>query len=403
MKIFSFLIFCLALTACWTDEDKPWGPQSFLPPNDLWMQDRMVAANITETEFNQILDTIEQTYKPIIAALGGNLVLERDWSDPTVNAYADRQGTNFIVHMYGGMARRSELNVIGFGLVACHELGHHLAGFPYYAWDNWAANEGQSDYFAPMACGRKVFDSLATPEIPATGKSKCDTAFADDLNRSRCYKNVSGGIALASLLATLGGSSIPSLDTPDPSVVSKTQDKHPKAQCRLDTMFQGALCTMSWNDSTIPQKDGAVCDTRPKCWFAKQGDTTPTPTPSPGDEANYLLMGLYNNFRVSRRVPVLLESDPLVCAAIIHALDMGTNQMCSHRGSDGSTIGQRIRSCGYKYGVMQHISCGEANEDAVVYEWTNDWSNRYVMQSRNYHSIGCASYNGFYVCLAGTK
>jgi len=384
--------------------------RSFMPENDLWQYDRYQAANITEGEFNGILDIVEEIYTPIFRNFGATFVLERAWEDSTVNAYADQSGSNWIVHMYGGMARRSEMNVLSFGLVACHEIGHHLAGYPFYSTSPWAANEGQSDYFADFVCARKVFASYPTPDIGGTAKSKCDSGFASDSDRAACYKALVGSQALGNLLAVLGGSPNPSYDTPDPSVVSKTADSHPKAQCRLDTMLAGALCTTSiWNDGVIPRNENAVCPTRPKCWFKASADPGPNPTPNPdpepqpGGDADYLLMGYINSFRSQNRVPVLTEEEALSCAAYIHAMDLGTTGRCQHNGTDGSTIGQRTRSCGYKYGVMQQISCKRVDAKAAMDQWMYDRANRAVLLSRSYRAHGCASHNGYFVCLSGTK
>ena len=48
----------------------------------------------------------------------------------------------WVVAMFGGLARRPEVTKDAFQFVVCHEVGHHLAGWPF-AYD-WASNEGQS-------------------------------------------------------------------------------------------------------------------------------------------------------------------------------------------------------------------------------------------------------------------
>jgi hypothetical protein len=77
----------------------------------------------------------------------------------------------------------------------------------------------------------------------------------------------------------------PSFLTPDLREVFETDNKHPRPQCRLDTMFAGALCTVPFDDRVIPQTESQslkqACDQtnpdhalsfRPKCWL-KQSDT----------------------------------------------------------------------------------------------------------------------------------
>ena len=64
--------------------------------------------------------------------------------------------------------------------------------------------------------------------------------------------------------------------TPDKSVVAKTNDNHPAAQCRLDTYYNGILCDKSYDidvDDKNPvtgvcvKKDGYTYGARPLCWY----------------------------------------------------------------------------------------------------------------------------------------
>lgn len=130
----------------------------FLPPNDLRIPVGSLEANgISEAQFNQVLDQVQALYGPIIAARGGRLVINRLWSDSTVNASAERNGGQRIINMYGGLARHDAITQDGLALVACHELGHHLGGAPKFGIFerlDWASNEGQSDYFANLKCLR---------------------------------------------------------------------------------------------------------------------------------------------------------------------------------------------------------------------------------------------------------
>ena len=82
---------------------------SFLPENNLDHEEYQSygQSGTSEQEFNLIIDNIEQIYGPIIQQLGGNLIVERKFSDPTVNAYAQMDGDNWIVSMFGGQLRES--------------------------------------------------------------------------------------------------------------------------------------------------------------------------------------------------------------------------------------------------------------------------------------------------------
>lgn len=252
---------------------------SFMPNNMLYMEDdnsKDVSANlIDEAYFNSIIAKAQGIYEPIVKMHGGNLNISGNWQDSTVNAFADRNGDEWNVSMFGGMARRNEITKEGFALVICHEIGHHLAGYPVYA-GQWASNEGNSDYYATAGCATKLFgEEVEQPPLPTPEpKTPC---YAENCKSELkadptiCQKSIDGALSLGKLLANLNGDRTPSLNTPDKTVVKKTQDAHPRAQCRLDTMYMGVLCSKAWNDSIIPRNKQDMpkvsCEARPTCWY----------------------------------------------------------------------------------------------------------------------------------------
>ncbi len=270
--------------------------ESFLPPNNLHLQDQLkVTANIGEAEFNATVDRVGEYYAPIVAAHGGNLKMMKLWTNATVNAEADRTGNDWLVKMYGGLARREEVTLDGFTLVVCHEMGHHLGGFPFYRGD-WAANEGQADYFATHACAKNIWgkdfelNAEHRTNIDAVAKAKCDATTEDTAAQDLCYRIANGGLSLARLLAALGSDGVPQFGSPDLSQVSRTRDEHPRGQCRLDTYLMGALCGARFDDAIVPgaghaqgqestgaEKEAATysCTAsgnytvglRPRCWY----------------------------------------------------------------------------------------------------------------------------------------
>ncbi len=239
---------------------------SFLPENNLWiLDDPTVVNNVTEEEFNQSLDAIAAIYAPIIETHGAKLSVRKNWSSSTVNASAQQFGGTWILNFYGGLARREEITLDGFVLVACHELGHHLGGFPFvtdfFGNATWAANEGQADYFATQVCARQLWadehekNATFRAIIPATAQAQCDAVWSTEAEQDLCYRVSMGGLALGNLLATLQQRPLPSFDTPDTTVVNKTNHRHPAAQCRLDTYVAGALCHAAFDQSKIPGKN----------------------------------------------------------------------------------------------------------------------------------------------------
>jgi len=258
----------------------------FLPPNDLYLQDNLEAdSGITEEDFNAAIDEAIAFYAPVIVGHEAELKVNRLWDNSTVNASASQSGTTWTVNMYGGLARREEVTKDGFALVLCHELGHHLGGFPFVF--DWAANEGQSDYFSTLSCARQLWSDDEEKNLKAGEaigdypRQLCDDAFfgAAQNKINVCYRSMLGGLSLANLLGALGGSDAVSVGTPDIKVLAKTNGRHPAAQCRLDTYVSGALCQSDFDFSLIPETEASsalnTCHRssgyrhglRPRCWF----------------------------------------------------------------------------------------------------------------------------------------
>lgn len=133
-------------------------------------------------KYNKVIDAVENFYKPIVAEKGGSLVVNRLWKNGKVNASATLSliGKKWIVNMYGGLARYQGVTADGFAMVMCHEVGHHLAGFPMNdpapltRWES--SNEGQSDYFASMKCFRSVYGN-DTKIKPLWMRCRCQRLF----------------------------------------------------------------------------------------------------------------------------------------------------------------------------------------------------------------------------------
>jgi hypothetical protein len=270
---------------------------NILPPNDWHRYDRLtVKANMTQEEFNLLIDQVLDLYEPVINAHGAELVRNKLWEDPTVNASASQEPNRWIVNMYGGLARRPEVTPDGFVLVVCHELGHHLGGFPLKG-ERWAATEGQADYFATQACARALWQSQFTDNaahrlsVNPEAQAQCDSVWNDVADQDLCYRISAASKSLASLLAAIGGSTdMPDFSTPDVAQVDRTYEAHPAAQCRLDTYMNGATCLDPFDVNIIPGKShpdgqsstaaeleaanhscmqakGQVVGLRSRCWF----------------------------------------------------------------------------------------------------------------------------------------
>ncbi len=281
LSLIMMSLFTMVSTALPCDEH---GQTGFLPENDLWISvDAKREGGISEEQFNAVIDRAIEVYGPIIEEQDAELNVLRLWSSGTVNAYATRRGNEWVVGMYGGLARREEVTEDGFALVVCHEIGHHLAGAPRKG-TRWASNEGQSDYWGTLKCFRKyaaednnVEIVAAMENVPELVKETCAAQFEDANDAAICVRGAMGGLSLGTLLNNLRRNDDPvNFDTPDTSVASSTDDSHPAPQCRLDSYYQGALCTVLPEiDTDQDNADIGTCNRtenfelglKPLCWF----------------------------------------------------------------------------------------------------------------------------------------
>ena len=260
------------------------GKTGFMPENKLNIsKDDKETNGMTKEKFEAIVNRVYLAYSPIVTDLGGTLEMDNNWDDGTVNAYANRTGDVWHVNMFGGLARHPLVTDDGFLLVVCHETGHHLGGAPKMGSKTaWASNEGQADYFGSLKCMKRVLEKddnqaiMANTTIDPAAKSKCEMVYksADDI--ALCERIAMAGKSLAQLLDKLGKNVKVAFNTPDKSVVQKTFDAHPEAQCRMDTYLSGSLCDKAFTedvsnnspiDGTCIKKDGYEVGMRPLCWY----------------------------------------------------------------------------------------------------------------------------------------
>lgn len=236
---------------------------------------------LSEDDFNQVIENVLSVMGPEIKKrLNKKLILEKKWSDATVDAYATRDDDNNpVVVMNGGLARHPQMTKDAFLLLICHEIGHHLGGAPKIlrgtsGLRGWSSAEGQADYFATSKClpqffksgiDIKSFDIDMDPANYKIALSKC--------RDNACARGTLAGLALSNVFASLvAGTPEPKLSANDSSKVNKTFYNHPNPQCRLDTYLSGANCDLGLEvpfDAVDPKIGACVKDNgaRPACWF----------------------------------------------------------------------------------------------------------------------------------------
>lgn len=260
------------------------GTSGIIEDNDINVPvDSLRTSGITEQQFNAVIDKIEAIYAPIVASQGAKLSIARKWTDGTANANATRQGKNWKINMYGGLARHETVTEDGFSLVLCHELGHLVGGAPTINMILMKpmSNEGQADYFAVTKCLRKTFLNddnaavVASMDVPAIVKTSCGKSFSNAAEKNICIRTAMAGVSVARFFAVVRKLEPAKFETPDAAVVNSTFNSHPAHQCRLDTYYQGSLCDVSFNED-VDQKDevkgtchktlGHTVGLRPLCW-----------------------------------------------------------------------------------------------------------------------------------------
>jgi hypothetical protein len=266
----------------------------FAPKNDLRIPDGLEReGGIDQETYNRAVTKVEKIYKQEVADHGGTLKINRMWSTAEVNSNATRKGSTWIINAYGGLARFHSMTYDGEIMVLCHEMGHHMGGFPSYPGmmgSSWASNEGQSDYFATMKCFRKVvaeddnISLVSSMAIPSDVSKACQLGFSDAKEIALCKRSSMTGKVLAGVLYELGRSgshpsepaNSPDFETPSQSTVTTTNNNHPLAQCRLDTYFSGAVCGVSASIDfskkeakigACNQESGDAFGFRPVCWY----------------------------------------------------------------------------------------------------------------------------------------
>ncbi len=284
--LFTFLFFGHSMAFAKHDHKR----HGLMPENNILIPANSKKSNsMTKARFDQAIQSVQTAMQPLLNALGTHVSIRNKWDSPIVNAYA----AEGYVDMHGGMARHREMTFGGLLITLCHEFGHTLGMSPKYP-GRKLSSEGQADYFATLDCMRRVYKSFPAllPQnvsgIPQLYQDHCRYNFYyDPTGLKICLASLKASVSMANVVHAVanpyfGYFSKPSLNKQDPSVVSSTViSTHPQAQCRLDTMARGALCSdqnvvRSQRYSTFGLYNfdfQAHCSTpqygRPACWYKK--------------------------------------------------------------------------------------------------------------------------------------
>jgi uncharacterized protein YkwD len=97
-------------------------------------------------------------------------------------------------------------------------------------------------------------------------------------------------------------------------------------------------------------------------------------------------------------------NDTLELAAIVHSSDMYAKKFFSHKGSDGSRMGDRIKRLGYNWTMCgENIGRGYLTEDQVINGWMNSAGHCRNIMNPNFNEIGVARVGDCWTMVLGAR
>ncbi len=250
-----------------------------------------VKETMNRTEFLELLEKFEEKMRPIYESHGFTLEMKWDWDAEfairSQRVASDSKNDKKLLYIAGGFARTEKYPKDGVAIALCHEMGHHLGGFPKFKTPKfaWASVEGQSDYYATLKCLRVLWKDdpqnlkIDLAQLPKRVQESCQTQFYQEDDYRICARTVLA--AETSALTFYKGRSVEEvkkfgLKTHDKVKVKENFYVANRPQCRLDTFVQGALCDTAVTDE-LSDKDetkgachkvnGDKIGMRPRCWF----------------------------------------------------------------------------------------------------------------------------------------
>lgn len=107
-----------------------------------------------------------------------------------------------------------------------------------------------------------------------------------------------------------------------------------------------------------------------------------------------------NKFRRKRLLPELTINQGLLCAAALHASDIGPKRRCSNIGSDGSNLGQRLKQCSAQVGgETELVACGHGEAYQAVIGLLAEPSTSAILLNPRMTQFGADQVNRFWVVV----
>jgi uncharacterized protein YkwD len=126
-----------------------------------------------------------------------------------------------------------------------------------------------------------------------------------------------------------------------------------------------------------------------------------------------LLLQLVNEYRTAGckcgtksfpPVEKLVWSDTLTLAAKDHSLDMDMNKFFRHKGSDGSSVSDRVEKYNYIWSAVgENIAQGYPTEEAVIRGWIKSPGHCENIMNASFREMGIATSGVNWTQVFGTK
>lgn len=126
------------------------------------------------------------------------------------------------------------------------------------------------------------------------------------------------------------------------------------------------------------------------------GNVAATTAATCADAEESAFLQLINDYRAQNGVQPLAFSQTLSVAADNHSVDMVTNNVFSHTGTDGSSWVDRTRAAGYPdpASTGENIFAGDESAQAAFDWFKNDPPHNAIMLDPKYKAIGISRVNG---------
>lgn len=241
-----------------------------------------------EKEFSSRIEKFVSTMAPQLKERFGNkvnLVALPSWQYGSFDAHVKVEGNDYNMLVYSGVFKAPYMTPDAFSLVLCHEFSHIMSGAPYKSIEgsNLNSNEGQSDYLTNLKCMRRLFNNddnlslIKKLNVPPIVNEKCHFVFKNPKQAAICIRNSMAALSFSRALAYRREMlEMPTFATQDSEIVYNTKERWPSPQCRLDTLFQAALCDKNISDKvnndspfagTCNRAEGYKLGVRPRCWY----------------------------------------------------------------------------------------------------------------------------------------